>query len=77
VLWDVPLGIKRSPNIIRPLKSRRMRWVGYVAQIGEKRKVYKVLVGKRPLRRQRHRWEHGIRMDVGEIGCGGSSIDSG
>jgi hypothetical protein len=38
--------------------------------VGEKRKLYKVLVGKRPLLRQRHRWEDGLRMDLGEIGWG-------
>jgi hypothetical protein len=55
-------------------KSRRMRWAGHVACMGEERKVYKVLVrkpeGKRPLRRPRRRWEDGIRMDPREIGLG-------
>jgi hypothetical protein len=59
-----------SPNIIRQIKSRRMRWVGHVAHMGEERKVYKVLVGKpegrRLLGRPRHRREDGIRMDLGE-----------
>jgi hypothetical protein len=53
------------------MKSRRSRWVGHVASMREGRKVYKVLVGKlkekRPLGRLRHRWEYGIRMDIGEI----------
>jgi hypothetical protein len=57
-----------SPNIIRQIKSRRMRWVGHVARIGEEREVYKVLVGKPegriPLGRPRHRWENGISMDL-------------
>jgi hypothetical protein len=48
-----------SPDIIRQVKSRRMRWAGHVARMGEERKVYKVLVGKtegkRPLGRPRHR----------------------
>jgi hypothetical protein len=61
-----------SPDIIRQVKSRRMRWAGHVARMGEERKVYKVLVGKpegkRPLGRLRHRWEDGIRMDLGETG---------
>jgi hypothetical protein len=61
-----------SPDIIMQVKSRRMRWAGYVARMGEERKVYKVLVGKpegkRPLGRPRHRWEDGIRMDLMEIG---------
>jgi hypothetical protein len=61
-----------SPDIIRQIKSRRIRWAGHVARMGEGRNVYRVLVGrpkgKRPLERPRHRWEHGIRMDLREIG---------
>ena len=61
-----------SPNIVRMIKSRRMRWVGYVAHMGEGRGVYRVLVGKperrRPLGRPRHRWEDNIRMDLREVG---------
>jgi hypothetical protein len=64
-----------SPDIIRQVKSRRMRWAGRVARMGEERTVYKVLVGKpegkRPLGRPRPRWEDGIRMDLREIGLGG------
>jgi hypothetical protein len=64
-----------SPDIIRQVKSRRMRWAGNVARMGEERKVYRVLVGKpegkRPVGRPRHRWEDGIRMDLREIGLGG------
>jgi hypothetical protein len=63
-----------SPDIIRQIKSRRMRWAGHVARMGEERKVYKVLVGKpegkRPLGRPRRRLEDGIRMDLREIGLG-------
>jgi hypothetical protein len=63
-----------SSNIIRQITSRRIRWVGYVAGVGEKRNVYKVLVGKpegkRPLGRTRRRWKEGIRMDLGETGWG-------
>jgi hypothetical protein len=61
------------PDIIRQIKSRRMRWVVHAARIGEERKVYKVLKPKRkrPLERPRHRWEDGIRMDLREIGWGG------
>jgi hypothetical protein len=63
-----------SPDIIRQVKSRRMRWAGHVARMGEERKVYKVLVGmpegKRPLGRPRCRWEDGIRMDLRKIGLG-------
>jgi hypothetical protein len=57
---------------ITQIKSRRMRWAGHVARMGQERKVYKDLVrkpeGKRPLGRPRHRWEDGIRMDLREIG---------
>jgi hypothetical protein len=64
-----------SPDIIRQGKSRRMRWAGHVARMGEEREVYKVLVGKpegtRPLGRPRLGWEDGIRMDLREIGLGG------
>jgi hypothetical protein len=63
-----------SPNIVRVIKSRRMRWVGYVARVGEERGVYKVLVGKpegkRPLGRPRRRWEDNIRLDLKEVGYG-------
>jgi hypothetical protein len=52
-----------------------MRWAGYVARMGEERKVYKVLVGKpegkRPQGRPRRRWGDGVRMDLREIGLGG------
>jgi hypothetical protein len=64
-----------SPDIIRQVKSRRMRWAGHVARMGEERKVYKVSVGKpegkRLLGRPTRRWEDGIRMDLREIGLGG------
>jgi hypothetical protein len=59
------------PDIIRQFKSRRMWWAGHVTCMGEERKLYRVLVGKpegkkRPLGRPRHKWEDGIRMDLGE-----------
>jgi len=64
-----------SPNIVRVIKSRRMRWAEHVARRGEERGVYRVLVwkpvGKRPLWRPRRRWEDNIKMDLREIGCGG------
>jgi hypothetical protein len=72
-----------SPDVIRHIKSRRMRWARYVARMGEGRNVYRVFVGKpegkRPLGRPRRRWENGIRMDLGEIGlgCGVDSPGSG
>jgi hypothetical protein len=59
------------PSIIRTIKSRRMRWVGHVARLGEKRGAYRILVGKRPLGSQRRRWVDSIKMDLREIGWGG------
>jgi hypothetical protein len=68
------------PDIIRQIKSRRMRWVGHVAHMGEGRNVYRVLMGKpegkRPFERPRHRWEDGIKMDLREVGWGGYGVDS-
>ena len=63
-----------SPNIVRVIKSRRMRWAGHVARMGEERMVYRVLVGKpegiSPLGRHRCRWVDNIRMDLQEVRCG-------
>jgi hypothetical protein len=63
-----------SPSIIRQFKSRRMRWAGHVARMGEGRNLYRVLVGKpegkRPLERPRRRWEYGIKMDLRDTGWG-------
>jgi hypothetical protein len=63
-----------SPNIIRQIKSRIMRWAVHVARMGEDRNVYRVLIeqpeGKRQLGRPRRMWEDGIRMDLREIGWG-------
>jgi len=63
-----------SPNILRVIKSIRMRWAGHVARMGEERGVYRVLVGKsegkRPLGRPRRRWVDNIRMDLQVVGCG-------
>jgi len=60
-----------SPNVIGVIKSRRMRWVGHVACMGERGGAYRVLVGKpegkRPLGRPRHRWEDNIKMDLQEV----------
>ena len=62
------------PNIVRVVKSRRMRWAGHVARMEERRGVYRVLVGKperkRPLGRPRFRWEDNIKIDLQEVGCG-------
>jgi hypothetical protein len=63
-----------SPNIIRVIKSRRMRWAGNVARMGEKRSAYTILVGRpegrRPLGIRRRRWEDNIKMDIQEVGWG-------
>ena len=68
-----------SPNIVQVIKSRRMRWAGHVARMGERRGVYRVLVGipegKRPFGRPWRRWEDNIKMDVREVGCGGNGLD--
>jgi hypothetical protein len=62
-----------SPNTVWVIKSRRMRWAGHVARMGEERGAYRVLVGKpegkRLLRRPRRRWVD-IWMDLQEVGCG-------
>jgi hypothetical protein len=61
------------PNIVRVVKSRRMRWAGHVARMGQD-SVYRVLVGKpegkRPLGRPRRRWENNIDMHLQEVGEG-------
>jgi hypothetical protein len=61
--------------MVQVTKSRRMRWVGYVACTGERRELYKVFVGKperkRPLVRPRCRWEENIKMNLPEVGCEG------
>jgi hypothetical protein len=63
-----------SPNI-RVIKSRRLRWAGHVARMGERRGAYRALVGKpegrRPLGRPRRRWEDNIKKDLREVGWGG------
>jgi hypothetical protein len=63
-----------SPNIIRTIKSRRMRWAGHVTRMGEKRTADILLVGKpggkRPLGRPRRNWVGNIRMELGEVEWG-------
>ena len=68
-------GLYASPNIVRVIKSRKMKWAGHVARMGERRGVYRVLVGKPdegngPLGTARRRWEDNIRMDLQEVGLG-------
>ena len=65
-------ALHSSLNIIRNLKSRRLRWAGHLAHMEQSRNAYRVLVGtpegKRPLVRPRHRWEDNIKMDLRELG---------
>ena len=74
-------SLYRSPNIVRVIKSRRLRWVGHVARMEEGRSAFKILtgkpIGKRPLGKPRRRWEDNIRMDLEEIGINaGNWVDS-
>jgi hypothetical protein len=66
-----------SPNTVMAIKSRRMRWAGHVARVGEERGVYRALIGrpegKRPLGRPRRRWEFNIKLDLKEIGIDGAN----
>jgi hypothetical protein len=66
-----------SPNIVMVTKSKRMRWAGHVARMGEGRGVYRILVGrpegKSPLGRPRRRWEDNIKMYLREIGIDGAN----
>jgi len=63
-----------SLNIVRVIKSRRMRWAGHVACMGEERGMFRVFVGKqegkRPLGRPKRRWVDNIMLDLQEVGCG-------
>jgi hypothetical protein len=69
-----------SPNIVRVIKSRRMRGAGHDARMGEGRGVYRVLIGspegKIPLGRPRRRWEYNFKMELREIGIDGAKLDS-
>ena len=68
----------RSPNTVRVIKSRRLRWAGHVARMEEGRSAFKILndksTGKRPLGRTRRGWEDNIRMDLEEIGMRGIGL---
>jgi hypothetical protein len=68
-----------SPSIIRMIKSRRMRWAGHVARMGEKRNAYRLLVGKpegkRPLGRPRLRWVDNVMMDLFRDRLGRCGLD--
>jgi hypothetical protein len=70
-------GERNFSAFVRVIKSRRMRWVGHVAGMGEWRGVYRVLVGrpegKRPLRRPRRRWEDNIKLDLRETVIDGAN----
>jgi hypothetical protein len=70
-------SVYSSPNIVRVIRSRRLRWAGHVARMVEGRGVYRDLVGrpegKRPLGRPRRRWEDNIKMDLREIGIDGAN----
>ena len=71
----------RSPNIVRVIKSRRLRWAGHVARMEEGRSSFKILTGKptgnRPLGRPMRRWEDDIRINLEEIGINaGNWVDS-
>jgi hypothetical protein len=68
------LVLRSIQGVVQMIKSRRMRWTGYVVCMGVRRGIYRVLVGKpggkRALRRPKHRWEDNIKMDLREVGCG-------
>ena len=72
-LHNEELNDMYSPNIVRVIKSRRMRWAGHVSRMGERRGVYRFWWGnlrERPHGRPRRRWEDNIKMDLRELGCG-------
>jgi hypothetical protein len=60
-----------SPNIVRVIKSGKMRWARHVARMGETGFLW----GNRPLGRRRYRWEDSIKVDLQEVGCGGYGMD--
>ena len=68
-------SLYRSPNIVRVIKSRKLRWAGHVARMEKGTSAFKIITGtnagKRPFGRPRRRWEDNIRMDRNEIGFNG------
>ena len=74
VLGDASGRVKMTYRILFVVNTRRMRWAGHVERMGEDRGVHRVLVGKpegkRPLGRQRRRWEDNIKLDLQEVGGG-------
>jgi len=68
-----------SPNNIPVIKSRRMRWAGHAACMGDTRGIYMVLVGqpegRRPFGKPSRRRKHNIKIDLQEVGCGGMELD--
>jgi hypothetical protein len=77
LLYDELHSLYSSPNIVRVIAARRLRWVGHMACMGEGRGDYRVLVGKpeskRPLERPRRRWEDNMKLDLREIGIYGAN----
>jgi hypothetical protein len=73
IVFD-PFDLYTLPHIVWVVKSRRMRWAGHVARVGEDRGVHRVLEGKpegkRPLGRPRRRWKDNIKMNLQEVGWG-------
>jgi hypothetical protein len=71
------LGEEHRLRVFENRVLRRMRWAGHVARMGDRRDVYRVLVGRpegtRPLGRHRRRWEDNIKMDLREIGIDGAN----
>jgi hypothetical protein len=65
-MWSLMTSMYSSPNVIRVIRSRRMRWAEHVTRMGDRRVAYRILVvkaeGRRPLGRPRHRWEDNITM---------------
>jgi len=70
-LHNEELNLYSSPNIVRVIKSRRMRWAEHVAYMGKRRGIYTGFCWENLRERPRHRWEDIIKIDFQEVGCGG------